>query len=278
LTKKQKILKVSVPKVTKVFSVQTVLLGVQGPGTSNAPSAPIQLWNVVERLFFIFIAGIGTIAMLIRSTMAGARERKNIISIYMKILMNHLQLLLLISNFEFDWPQFVKEAFAVAEPVAEISKQMLSFDCFLDTRTDTKTEQEDSLLRIQYQKMVIFSFMPLLLASASYCFWLVRSKWLEGGFEVVKGKAISSLIIALFMIHPNLTQFMFDVFNCYRIDEELRMKNDLQIVCYKDYHLFWALSTALPSIIIWGLGIPAFAFLMLQAEKDKLHKMEAKEK
>jgi len=95
---------------------------------------------------------------------------------------------------------------------------------------------------------------------------------------VVRGKAISTLVIALFLIHPNLTQFMFDVFNCYKIEEDRRMKSDLQIICYKDYHLFWSLATALPSIVIWGIGIPGFAFLLLQAEKDRLHKIEAKER
>jgi len=45
--------------------------------------------------------------MLIKSTMAGAKERKNVTSIYTKILMNHFQLLILTANFEFDWPVFV---------------------------------------------------------------------------------------------------------------------------------------------------------------------------
>lgn len=38
------------------------------------------------------------------------------------------------------------------------------------------------------------------------------------------------------------------------------------------------MTTALPSIIIWGLGIPAFAFLLLQKEKDRLKRIEVKEK
>ena len=59
---------------------------------------------------------------LIKSTLAGAKERKNVTSIYTKILMNHFQLLILTANFEFDWPVFVKEFFEIAEPVAEVSQ------------------------------------------------------------------------------------------------------------------------------------------------------------
>jgi hypothetical protein len=61
-------------------------------------------------------------------------------------------LLILTSGFEFDWPMFVKDFFAIAEPVAEMSQQILSFDCFLDTRDPEAevTMEEDSFMRIYY--------------------------------------------------------------------------------------------------------------------------------
>lgn len=74
--------------------------------------------------------------------------------------------------------------------------------------------------------------MPIILAGICYGAWYIRSKKMPGGFEEVKGRAISSLIVLLFLIHPNLVQYMFDTFNCTLIDEEFRMKNDLQIQCY----------------------------------------------
>jgi len=38
---------------------------------------------------------------MVRSTLAGATQQKNNTSIYMKILMNHFQLILLVSSFNF---------------------------------------------------------------------------------------------------------------------------------------------------------------------------------
>jgi hypothetical protein len=38
--------------------------------------------------------------------------------------------------------------------------------------------------------------------------------------------------------------------------------------------MFWSLGVALPSIIVWGLGIPFFAFVLLTREKDKLGTLE----
>lgn len=65
---------------------------------------------------------------MIRSTLAGALQRKNIQSVYIKILMNHLQLIYLTASFDFDWPERVVDLFETSEPVAQVSSQILSFD------------------------------------------------------------------------------------------------------------------------------------------------------
>ena len=81
---------------------------------------PNQVANIFRLigLMFIFVLAI---CFLIRSTLKGAVEKKNVTSIYTKILFSHLQLLLLTASFEFDWPDYVDEFFAVAEPIAEVS-------------------------------------------------------------------------------------------------------------------------------------------------------------
>lgn len=35
---------------------------------------------------------------------------------------------------------------------------------------------------------------------------------------------------------------------------------------------------ALPSLIVWGLGIPFFAFLLLRGDRDKLDSIQTKKK
>ena len=70
------------------------------------------------RLTFILIAVVIFICWLIRSTLAGAKEKKNVTSIYTKILMNHIQLILLTASFNFKWPDVVQKFFKVSEPVA----------------------------------------------------------------------------------------------------------------------------------------------------------------
>ena len=51
------------------------------------------------RLAAILIAVVIALILLVRSTFKGAREKKNVTSIYTKIMMNHLQLIMLTSTF-----------------------------------------------------------------------------------------------------------------------------------------------------------------------------------
>jgi len=61
----------------------------------------------ITRLFFLCVLCILGVSYLVMSTLKGAKDYKNVTSIYLKILMNHLQLILLTSSFDFSWPEQV---------------------------------------------------------------------------------------------------------------------------------------------------------------------------
>jgi len=42
---------------------------------------------------------------MIRSTLAGASQLKNVQSVYYKILLNHMQLIMLTASFNLNWPE-----------------------------------------------------------------------------------------------------------------------------------------------------------------------------
>ena len=69
---------------------------------------------------------------------------------------------------------------------------------------------------------------------------------------------------------------MFSSFDCYDVDGEKRVRSDLQVLCYEGNHYTWAFFVAMPSILVWGLGIPWFAFMLLNKEKEKLKTIEVK--
>ena len=63
-----------------------------------------------------------------------------------------------------------------------------------------------------------------------------------------------------------------------QIDSDQRVTNDLQIVWWQTEHVMFSLSIAVPSLIIWGFGIPLFAWIVLARNRDDLDLTETREK
>ena len=57
--------------------------------------------------------------------------------------------------------------------------------------------------------------------------------------------------------------FILNKFSCYDVDGDERLYYNIQILCYTSTYYIFANGVALPAIIIWGLGIPFFAFVIL---------------
>ena len=55
------------------------------------------------------------------------------------------------------------------------------------------------------------ALLPLLLLLLCYIIWGIYS-WAIKKYYLIKTRATSSLVILLFLVHPNIVSFMFGVF------------------------------------------------------------------
>jgi hypothetical protein len=65
----------------------------------------------------VFFTMIFVLCFLIRSTINGADKANNTHSVFNKILMNHMQMLIITASFDLDWPELVKMIFDLAAPI-----------------------------------------------------------------------------------------------------------------------------------------------------------------
>jgi hypothetical protein len=72
---------------------------------------------------------------LVRSTINGAKVKGNYTSAYNKILINHMQVISIIGQFDLQWPEFVKRILQDSQVMQESQSMLVSFDCFLDKRS-----------------------------------------------------------------------------------------------------------------------------------------------
>eukprot|EP00347_Sterkiella_histriomuscorum_P023840 403333206 len=245
----------------------------------SCSKCPDKFWNAA-RLLLTFIGAGLALALLIRSTLKGATARKNVISIYTKIVMNHLSLLAIATSFNFSWPDKLNEFFSSFKPVSQATQQILSFDCLVaDTANITSNSPSGgfAIVRTVYIKMTLMAVLPFILAILCFSVWWIISRKKKDA-SLLRTKAISSIVIVLFFVYSSIVQSMLDMFNCIDVDGESRLKIDLEVVCYKGQHSFWSLFVAVPGILVWGVGIPMLSYMLINKEKHRLDSIDIKAK
>ena len=71
---------------------------------------------------------------------------------------------------------------------------------------------------------------------------------------------------------------MFSAFSCMEIEDgKMWLVENLEIQCWEEKHLFYVLAVALPSIVIWGIGVPALCLTLLYTKfKKRLNEVNVK--
>ncbi|KAF0695045.1 Aste57867_14103 [Aphanomyces stellatus] len=105
---------------------------------------------------------------------------------------------------------------------------------------------------------------------------VVKDAFLQATKEEMKDKSILSIIVLMFLVHPGLTNQIFQLYTCTELgydgigDRLYYLNPDLDVQCYTSSHWKWMLLVGLPGMIIYTLGIPFFAFRVLHARRHEL--------
>ncbi|CDW87604.1 UNKNOWN [Stylonychia lemnae] len=120
------------------------------------------------------------------------------------------------------------------------------------------------------------SLLPFLLGYICFQFWLINN-FIKKRICSVDRKFISSLVILLFLVHPIISQYSIFNFKCRDIDGQQRVYDDLEILCWDKSHQFYSYFVALPSILVWGIGLPILALIILIKIRNNLNRVSIRE-
>lgn len=79
-----------------------------------------------------FIGFIILVCILVVSTLKGAKDKRNINSALQKIILSHVQMIIIISYFDFNWTPEINTFFQIPRYLGEIVLQLLTVDCLMD--------------------------------------------------------------------------------------------------------------------------------------------------
>ena len=129
----------------------------------------------------------------------------------------------------------------------------------------------------EFLKVFLSGMLPLFALILSVIVWTIAYVVCHKRCSNWKRNVIVTNVVTLFLLHPNLTKQFLSVFECIYISEnEARVKIDLQMGCFSSQHVLWSLAFAIPMLLIWSIGIPLTAFMILFKNKNNLEETEVK--
>ena len=132
-----------------------------------------------------------------------------------------------------------------------------------------------------YQKQVGFAFLPVLIIFVCNFFWFVLKKVRQGrGFvppdsetttEYYSDRAVLSWVTLLYLAYPTQVTQGLGMMECERVAGSLWLAADLQEHCYVGRHLTMLYLLCLPQVLLYVVGLPLGALLVLFRHRRDLH-------
>ena len=224
---------------------------------------PSQSENVIISLLVIFIL-IFLSGVLIKTSIKSAFSPKAMYSIYIKIFTNYVQLMFLTAQFEFNWPTYMLKLLNAQKLIASSTDYLISIDCYV------ASQHTGNPVDSYYYKLILMALLPIIILAISFFFWLAIS-FTKETYSYLKRELFLTIIIAFFLVYPNICLANFSHFYCQYIDMVgTFLKANYAIECWTETYTNYYSIVVLPSIIVWNIGLPGLILVIMIKRRNHL--------
>lgn len=160
-------------------------------------------------------------------------DSKKEMSVYLKILLNYLQMISIIRSLELKWPFYVGNYLDIYANFGGVSTQILSFDCLLQ---DNNIETES--IYIQTILAVSLPFAIFLISIIALILLCLKNKKTQ---KTQKTRFIVVVIVVSIFLQPSIIKTLFDNITCKQIDDSQYLKENFLINCETSSQKTWVL-------------------------------------
>lgn len=154
-------------------------------------------------------------------------EKKNNVSIYIKILLNYLQTISIVKSLDLKWPTWMYNYLSSFSTVGNFSQE-ISFQCDL-YNFHIKLEEI-------YFKTIFICILPIFIFISSGAILLAIYLWQK---KSQFARFVVIIIVSSIFLQPNIVNILLDSLICKEIENESLLKFDLHFDCYEESFLFW---------------------------------------
>ena len=214
------------------------------------------LFNAI-RIGGIMIAILAYLTYLIAINLKKASDSQ--MATLMRIMTNYLQVISTVLAFDANFPNAINDIFSPAYMIGSSSESFVSVDCFIQD-----SEMNAFAPNATIFKIFLNSLLPIVLILFYSIIWVILHLVFKKYIKDVKRYIVVSMIVILFLLHPTLTRLGLSIFQCVQVgDNDFRVRVDINMKCYSDEHIKWCGLLGTSMVLIWGIGIPVSALVIL---------------
>jgi len=211
--------------------------------------------SVILLLVVCFLAFI-----IYSSLSAVGKKKKSDISVQLRILINFVQVMMLMNNFQIVWPSVLTRYFDGLYVSGNSSQMAFSAECYSD----------EGEMKYMYQKLILMTVMPVTITLLSCLSWGIVGVF-KRNFMYLTQHNICTMCVLLLTVHPIILQSAGQLLTCKDMEKGTSwLVADMTIQCWEGKHLMFTTSMAIPVLIFWCIGIPLGFYIALVTSRKRL--------
>jgi len=175
----------------------------------------------------------------------------------LRIAVHYLQFLTLVTDFDLNWPDSLQDFYYLHRYLGNAVQHLVSMQCLTSEAFFVST-----LAAALAPLALLFLF-----AGVWALVWVVSALF-KSSITISKLYA-SSVLVGFMYMHCFIVRIALAAFHCITIKTGERwLRAELTVRCWDKRHLAYALAVSLPTVLLWGLGVPGL-LLLLQIRQHK---------
>jgi hypothetical protein len=233
-----------------------------------------QLFLVMGFISALFSMFIGTQVTITSNAKVEAKDSTDPVALF-KIMLGHVQITSIASTFNLRWPPVVLALMGFFTLASSATTSVFDIGCHLARGPDATHPF--------YQRTILMAFGPLIgtgMCGIVVAIAFAASKIIKKIDGNVRKQFAVSWLLMLFLSHPVVTQACFQMFTCHKLnsaDDREFLTGDATLECYTESFYSWLVVLGVPMLILFSLGIPVLAYLILWRRRNSLDEPETRE-
>ena len=186
-----------------------------------------------------------------------------------KSFISYLQLASLCATMTIPWPVNYIGMFRAQALVSSVGEEFIDIRCMM--------ESPIPIAQVEYLKALAYAILPWVLVSISVVIWGTCGKRFVDK-KRVRPMMTGTIGLLLYLVYPSVSASVLSLWKCEEVEglSSPIFVVDPETFCDDALHMVWINALGIPSVLVYLLGLPLLAVILLYKFRNKLDEVNTR--